>query len=400
MSVAPRRFPTAAPDGLMAALLLSFLATAGIFYINIMPALVSGLVDGLHFSARDAGLVGSANVYGAAVGALVITFFVGHIAWRPTSVAMLCALIAIDVVSLAIASPWALIAARAVHGCVGGMLVGLAYSVFTRTRSPDRVFGVLLLLQFSVGSLGVYTLPRLVPLYGTSVLFVTLAGFSLVTLCMLPFLAPYPIRAASGGGPAARDTAAVGDPAAAPARRRGLFMLALAALFLFQASNMGLFSYIFELGKEAGLDRGFTSSAVATSTIVGASGSLLVIVFATRFGRAVPLAVALIVTLAGIWALHYSQYRALFLLANCATGITWSLVIPYLLGLCSAFDSTGRAAALGGFASKLGLATGPLIGALVQSGGRYGLLINLSCVGIVLCAAAALPSARATDRPR
>lgn len=220
MSVAPRRFPTAAPDGLMAALLLSFLATAGIFYINIMPALVSGLVDGLRFSARDAGLVGSANVYGAAVGALVITFFVGHIAWRPTAVAMLCALIAIDLVSLAIASPWALIAARAVHGCVGGMLVGLAYSVFTRTRSPDRVFGVLLLLQFSVGSLGVYTLPRLVPLYGTSVLFVTLAGFSLVTLCMLPFLAPYPIRAASGVGrpPATPRPSAIPRQRPPPAR--------------------------------------------------------------------------------------------------------------------------------------------------------------------------------------
>ncbi|MGD9599706.1 MAG: MFS transporter [Steroidobacteraceae bacterium] len=393
-----RRFPTAAPDGLVAALLLSFLATAGIFYINIMPALVSGLVDGLHFSARDAGLVGSANVYGAAVGALAITFFVTQVAWRPASVAMLLALIAIDALSLTITSPWALIAIRAVHGCVGGMLVGLAYAVFTRTRSPDRVFGVLLLLQFSLGSLGVYTLPRLVPVFGTGALFVTLAGFSIATLCMLPFLAPYPVRTAGPAGTTPQGGSPAHDAAPAPGRRRGLFMLALAALFLFQASNMGLFSYIFELGKEAGLDREFTSSAVATSTIVGASGSLLVIVFATRFGRALPLAVALVVTLAGIWVLHYSQYRALFLIANCATAVTWSLVIPYLLGLASAFDSTGRAAALGGFASKLGLATGPLIGALVQSGGRYGLLINLSCIGIALCAAAALPSARATDR--
>jgi len=39
------------------------------------------------------------------------------------------------------------------------------------------------------------------------------------------------------------------------------------------------------------------------------------------------------------------QRLLVFVLANCMTGITWSLVMPYLLGLASVFDSTGRAAA-------------------------------------------------------
>ena len=95
----------------------------------------------------------------------------------------------------------------------------------------------------------------------------------------------------------------------------------------------------------------------------------------------------------------YGRQRLLvFVLANCMTGITWSLVMPYLLGLASAFDSTGRAAALGGFASKMGLASGPLLGALFLRGDDYGLLINLSCAGIVACAAAALWPARSIDQ--
>jgi hypothetical protein len=72
--------------------------------------------------------------------------------------------------------------------------------------------------------------------------------------------------------------------------------------------------------------------------------------------------------------------------------------MPYLLGLASVFDRTGRAAALGGFASKMGLASGPLLGALILRGDNFGLLINLSCVGIIACAAAALAPARAVDR--
>ena len=63
----------AAPDGEVARVLLAFLATAGIFYVNIMPALVDGLVQGAGFSNRQAGLVGSSNVYGAAIGALIVT---------------------------------------------------------------------------------------------------------------------------------------------------------------------------------------------------------------------------------------------------------------------------------------------------------------------------------------
>ena len=60
--MALNRLPIASPNGEVARVLLAFLATAGLFYVNIMPALVDGLIEGLGFSNRDAGLVGSANV--------------------------------------------------------------------------------------------------------------------------------------------------------------------------------------------------------------------------------------------------------------------------------------------------------------------------------------------------
>ena len=72
-------FPKAAPDSMLARLLLAFLATAGLFYVNIMPALVDGLVEGLGFTNKEAGLVGSSNVYGAAVGAFLIVFLMSQV---------------------------------------------------------------------------------------------------------------------------------------------------------------------------------------------------------------------------------------------------------------------------------------------------------------------------------
>ena len=52
-------------------------------------------------------------------------------------------------------------AMRFLHGSVGGMLVGVAYAVFARTRTPDRVFGMLLVIQYGLGGLGIMLLPRL-----------------------------------------------------------------------------------------------------------------------------------------------------------------------------------------------------------------------------------------------
>ncbi|MGH8179237.1 MAG: MFS transporter [Steroidobacter sp.] len=382
------RVPRAAPDGLVAAVLLSFLATAGLFYVNIMPALIEGLMTGLSFSARQAGLVGSANVYGAAAGALLAAFLVRRLPWRPVVTALLPVLMAIDLASMGIGSAAVMIAVRAVHGFVGGALVGFGFAVMARTLRPERTFGVLLIVQFSLGGLGVMFLPHLAATHGTWVLFVTLFAFAAVTLLMTPWLAAYPPRTITAT-PGAED---------ALRRHASPFALVLLAVFLFQASNMLLFSFIIDLARDFSLELEFASGAVGAATWVGMAGSLLVILISVRFGRMLPLLSALVITALGIWLLHFSGNKILFALANCATGVTWAFVMPYLLGMCSEFDARGQAAAFAGFASKLGLASGPLAGALLLGESNYDLLIDVSTAGILACMAAAIIPARLLDR--
>src|SRR5512139_89232 len=86
----------AAPHGEIARVLLAFLASAGLFYVNIMPALVDGLIQGAGFTNREAGMVGSSNVYGASLGALVAVFFVKRVNWRRASYFLLIGLISMD----------------------------------------------------------------------------------------------------------------------------------------------------------------------------------------------------------------------------------------------------------------------------------------------------------------
>ncbi len=387
----PRRFPTAAPHGELARLLLAFLATAGLFYVNIMPALVDGLIEGLGFSNRQAGIVGSVNVYGAAVGALGAVFLVRLLPWRLTATLLLFGLLLADLLSIIINTPTLMIALRFAHGCIGGALVGVGFAVISRTREADRTFGYMLSVQFGLGGLGLMYLPGLVPEYGTTALFMSLIAFSLVTLLMLPFLDDYPVEPPPLPGlDAARNPESkVNVP---------LLALALVATFLFQAANMGIYAYIIGMGKFFGLESPFISQTLGVAAWIGIAGSIAVILLSTRFGRLLPVTGAIGLTAAGTWILHYSDVKALFWIANVGVGVTWAFVISYLLGMCSSFDSTGQMAALGGFASKMGLASGPMIAALVMGADNYALLLNLGVGALLLSLVCVIAPARILDR--
>jgi predicted MFS family arabinose efflux permease len=378
-----------APNSMLARIFLAFLASAGLFYVNIMPAIVDGLKEGLSFTDQQAGFAASANVYGAAVGALLIVFIVKRISWRPVSYTLLGSLILTDLLSMLISSPEPMIAIRFVHGCIGGALVGTGFSVIARTLHPDRTFGVLLFVQFGLGGLGNLFIPRLVPLFGPDVLFLSLIAFSIATTLMVPFLDRYDVTPAHERVSAAPKSAIPLVP----------ISLVLMSLFLFQASNNGLFAFIIGLGKVSGLELNFITLTLAVAGWIGLLGAGLVIVFHTRYGRTIPLALAMLLTMAATWALHYSNSGTVYLLANCVIGVTWAFVMSYLLGLVAAFDATGQMAALGGFASKMGLASGPLAGGLLLGDDNYGLLINLAVIGLALSAVASLIPARLKDRP-
>ncbi|RKQ96522.1 MFS transporter [Maricaulis maris] len=386
----PRRervLPTAAPDGLIAAVMLAFLATAGLFYVNIMAAIVDGLVTGLGFNDSQAGQIGSANIYGAAAGALAAVFLIKTWPWRRTALICLVILIVVDIGSIWIDSFELLLPVRLAHGVVGGLLTGTAFAVIARTANPDRSFGMLLFVQFGLGGLAVMVLPPLAPAFGTQALFIALALFSLVTLIMLPFLASYPARDKT-----VNKVVGIQWPP---------LLLTYAAIFLFQAANMGLLAYIIRLGIDYGLDRGYVSTALGLATWVALAGPLLVMICGLRFGRFWLLGASMLLTFAGTAMFQWSGDPAAYLIANCGTGITWGFVIAYLFGMSAEFDSAGRASAFAGFVSKMGLASGPMIaGAILGAGAGFGMLIWVAIAGLAVSLAFMLWPARVLDRRR
>ena len=155
------------------------------------------------------------------------------------------------------------------------------------------------------------------PEFGTKALFMSLITFSIVTMMMLPFLSDYPPLGEDG----LRTT------------RNGsikLIALALLATFLFQAANMGIFAYAIGIGRNAMLEMGFISNALGVAAWIAIVGSVLVILLSTRFGRTVPVGIAIVLTAFSLWLLHFSDIKP----GGWETSIYWwsNVLWGYLLG--------------------------------------------------------------------
>lgn len=380
-------FRKVAPNSMLARVFLAFLSTAGIFYVNILPALVDGLITALGFNNQQAGSVASANLYGAALGALLIVFLIRKLNWQLAAVLFLAGLLAIDLASIFVTQPNTMIALRFADGFIGGMLVGTGFSVIARTDGPDRTFGVLLFVQFGLGGLGVMMLPGLVDQFGTRALFLALIAFSTVTLLMLPFLPDYKVDAVE----AAARKALHGKIKIVP------LVLTLVAIFLFQASNNALYAYIIGLGEYFGQQGAMITTTLGFAAWLGLVGAGLVVLISDRFGYLKTLVAGLILTILGTWAFLQSDVGWIWIVANCLIGITWAYTISYLLGLVSRFDTAGQMAAMGGFASKMGLASGPAIAATIIGESNYVLITWAAVAGLVACLAVVLYPAFVQD---
>lgn len=356
-------------ESTLAAVMYAILATAGLFYVNLGGAFLSAFVDGLGVGRDEAGLIVSANKYGAAAGALIATFLVKNIPWRKAAAVLLVLMMVVDIISSQITSADNLIAIRFLHGTIGGISVGIGLSVIARTMNPDKIFGMLLVVQYSFGSAGIWTVPRLVESFGHMAVFGVLMLFSLMTLLILPFI------------PNVREAKSTNNPF--KINFSFLLVLALGALFLFQASNMGVADYAFELGKDIGLVNTEISNLLTVANIISISGGLLVYVIGTKYGRTIPLFLGVTISAIFTFLLHYSENITIYFIANTVTGIAWAFVIPYILGLCASFDSHGQMAALAGFVSKVGLATGPLVGSMFILNYGFEMILNIATIALI-----------------
>jgi predicted MFS family arabinose efflux permease len=232
-------------------------------------------------------------------------------------------------------------------------------------------------------------MPSLVRAIGIAPLFGLLVGFSAVTLVFVLLLPEYPPR----------TVPRTIEGAAPDTRVRGLRLCALAAVLLFQVGNMSVNAFSVGLGQSGGLSLDYVSESLSASGFAGLLGGVVTMLMPARWGLTRPLMVGMVLAAGSLAVLFHVGDHTVWLLAVMANAGAWALVISLLFGMCASFDHSGQSAVWSGFMSKLGLATGPLLGSLILGvPAHYQTLIVCGTVFVCVGLVSALPPAFVTDR--
>ncbi|QOJ30920.1 MAG: hypothetical protein HRU81_01690 [Gammaproteobacteria bacterium] len=375
------------PAAVIAAMLLG---CCGVFAIMGQPILVEVMITRLGFQAGDAFFITALEALGTALGPVLALFWMQRLPWRLAAVASLLVIIGGNILSAYETSPTMLGILRFAIGVLGeGTAFALSVAIISHTTQKDRNFAFVIAAQVLLG----VAFFRFLPMphdAGISGVTLPMAGLAIIAL---PASAWIPQPAASG------HKAAAAQPAGSVVPALG----ALAVMLVWCTGLGALWASIKLIGVEVtcpGCDAVAMSAAkldvgkaLALSTGIAVVGALAAAAMGDRFGRLLPVSVALTMQFVMVLLLRGEMPWLQFAMTAATFQVFWNLTGPYLMGTVAASDTTGKISLLIPTTQIGGFFLGPTITKFFLTEGTYVAANYVAAVCIVVALLLFIPAA-------
>jgi predicted MFS family arabinose efflux permease len=288
--------------------------------------------------------------------------------------------VAAGVVSALTDSYSVLVGSRIMLG-VGGALVGAAgTAAAASSRSPERVYAVVMIVSQVVLALEPAVLERLA--LGPFGLDGGFYGLAIATALLMPlFIWLLPPRRSESVATSSAWAAILQAP------NRAIAVAMMLALFILETGQGGIWTYLAQIGQHSGVDDRLYGDSMAVIQLVALSGSFLAFWIGDRFGSKWPIVLGIGINVAAAVALNYSTNPIQFVILNIIWIGSYYFIAPYLLGLMAKLDDLGRWAVAVDAMWWLGSAAGPPIaGMIVERSGFEMLAAFPLCTGVICIA--------------
>ena len=343
------------------------LSIAGIAAFSILPVMIGAIADAQGLGASEAGFIAAADLCGFALASLWAGIWTQGFDGRRVAAAGLLAALIGNVLSLYAPGFGLLLVVRLLSGIGAGLAYSVAMSTLARSARPDRDFGLMVAAQIAYQVVALFTLPRLVIARGSDAIFLVLAATVCASSLALFSTSLVTRRADSSTHLASRSAAG---------------WLALVAMALFSLNLGALWTYVERIGVGIGLSSPQAGTILAVALALSILGALGASGLGDRWGRRIPLMLALfaqlisLVLLTRTDAISYSIGAVLYSLA-------WAFAVPYLYSFVASLDESGRLIVLAPAAQAVGAALGPTIAASLLSGAAYAPVSAVAAVALV-----------------
>ena len=344
----------------------------------IMPIFVGALVDHLDFTSSQSGYVTSADIIGIAVGNLLAYFWVNHINWRRMAVLSVLILFTGNIICISTTHFVPMLILRFIIGLAEGSALALTYAILGGSGNPDRNYAFFLFGSLGSGAINVFLLSALISSHGLGIVFIDLALLSLIPACFIRFVPASGYREAMTSG--------VADTEIKPAVLLLPVIIVLIANLIYFIGQGGVWAYLERIGIADGLSIKQVASGLSTSLLLGVIGALTASLLNVRWGRVVPLGLAIVAAILSVILLQWKITLSTFIVAVCVWNFANNFGHPYLLGYLAAIDKSGRYVVVSAAMQTGGMGLGPAIVALSITGADYDsvLWFGLVCFTLAL----------------
>ncbi len=360
-------------NSLLTYILLAFIAMAGLSYINFMPGVVNALAGSIGFNDSEAGQIVAFNGYGGILGSSIAIFLVRRFPWKAIMMITMAVLVAVDVCTVWISDYSVILGWRFLSGVLGGLCVGFAFSILARQDDPDRAFGLLLFIQFSIGPMVMFALPSLESVLGGYSVFFVMAGLVFLSLIFMFFLPKLPTDIAP-----ATPTVAVNKDTF------GRSLLLLLAIALYQIAANAIWAYVGLIGLRAEISNENVNLYIGATGLLGIAGAMLPIINGNRAGRLFWVVAGMVLSTASAVLLNFSHIVTLYITAMSLLFFSWTAVQSYLLAVTAELDTSGRLSTIASVVASLGFATGPLLASFLLNDDNFSNMLYACVIIFVL----------------
>jgi hypothetical protein len=367
------------PTAIIAAICLG---CVGVFAIMAAPILVEVLVGRLGIGGDVAARITGVEALGTALGPVLALFWMQRVPWRLAAAIALGVVIGGNLLSLQV-DTGLLLWLRFLVGLLGeGPAFALAMGIVGGTAQKDRNFAFLIAAQVILGVVFFLVLPMPRDA-GVAGVMLPLAGLALVALATVGWI-PRPASGPQQHGAAA--TAGSVGPALAALGVMLVWCTGLGAVWFF-VKLIGVASTCAGCDDAAKAQAAVSvGQALGLSTGVAVVGALAAAALADRFGRILPVTIALAVQLGMVLLLRGEMPWLQFAVTAATFQAFWNLTGPYMMGTVALNDTTGKVSLLIPTAQIGGFFLGPSIVSLfIQSQGLAAVtMVSATCIAIAL----------------
>jgi predicted MFS family arabinose efflux permease len=371
----------ACSEGATEVAVLLWAVAAGTSFFTLAPALIGALIDHLHLSVREVGLISSGELAGSAVGSAVVLVY-GRLFSARATLATSLALLGIFNIATASAHDFTTIAlCRVAAGLGGGLAFSVVNAAAARARKPGHLFAAISVAQMVFGIAGFLVLPRLIDASGLAIVFILLGAFALGCSIASVFSITHapvhrsPLRSSLSLTP-----------------RGALLVVSLFATYL---TSTAVWTYLERIAVAARLAREVISTGLSVgmiSGILGSLGAMVLLIRARNTDQFVMGGAAIMALSTGL--LIKASAPAAYLTALFGFNGALSLVTPlYMTKLAAESGAEGRIL-VAMLAMYLGLILGPMLGAGLVVGLGYQDLIQIAAALFLAAALLALGASR------